>query len=47
MAGTDRTYSATARGLHWLIVLHAAAALYHHLARHDGTLRRMLPSSRP
>jgi cytochrome b561 len=28
----------------WLIGLHAAAALYHHLVRHDGTLRRMLPS---
>jgi cytochrome b561 len=28
----------------WLVGLHAAAALYHHLVRHDGTLRRMLPS---
>jgi cytochrome b561 len=27
----------------WLIGLHAAAALYHHVARGDGTLRRMLP----
>lgn len=30
----------------WLIGLHAAAALYHHVVRHDGTLRRMLPSNR-
>jgi len=29
----------------WLVGLHVAAALYHHLVRHDGTLRRMLPSS--
>jgi cytochrome b561 len=29
-----------------LIVLHAAAALYHHLVRHDGTMVRMLPSIR-
>ncbi len=27
----------------WLVGLHAAAALYHHFVRHDGTLRRMLP----
>jgi cytochrome b561 len=27
----------------WLVRLHAAAALYHHIVRHDGTLRRMLP----
>jgi cytochrome b561 len=26
-----------------LVGLHAAAALYHHIVRHDGTLRRMLP----
>jgi cytochrome b561 len=26
-----------------LIGLHACAALYHHFARHDDTLRRMLP----
>lgn len=31
-------------GLLGLIALHAAAALYHHLFRHDGVLRRMLPS---
>lgn len=30
----------------WLIGLHIAAALYHHLIRHDSTLRRMLPSNR-
>lgn len=28
----------------WLIGLHVAAALYHHLLRRDGTLWRMLPS---
>lgn len=28
----------------WLIGAHTAAALYHHLIRRDGTLRRMLPS---
>ena len=27
----------------WLVGLHAAAALFHHFVRHDGTLRRMLP----
>lgn len=26
-----------------LIAMHAAAALYHHVVRRDGTLRRMLP----
>lgn len=26
-----------------LVGLHAAAALYHHVVRHDGILRRMLP----
>jgi cytochrome b561 len=30
----------------WLVGLHAAAALFHHFVRHDGTLRRMLPSAR-
>ncbi|MBU1359400.1 MAG: cytochrome b [Gammaproteobacteria bacterium] len=29
-----------------LVGLHAAAALYHHLVRHDDTLRRMLPAGR-
>lgn len=28
--------------LFWLIGIHAAAALYHHFIRHDGTLIRML-----
>jgi cytochrome b561 len=28
----------------WLVGLHAAGSLYHHLVRRDGTLRRMLPS---
>lgn len=27
-----------------LVALHAAAALYHHVVRGDGTLRRMLPA---
>jgi cytochrome b561 len=27
----------------WLVGLHAGAALYHHVIRRDGTLRRMLP----
>jgi cytochrome b561 len=31
----------------WLVGLHAAAALFHHFVRRDGTLRRMLPSSEP
>lgn len=26
-----------------LVAMHAAAALYHHVVRHDATLRRMLP----
>lgn len=30
----------------WLVGLHAAAALYHHLVRHDGTLLRMLPAAK-
>jgi cytochrome b561 len=30
----------------WLVGLHAAAALFHHFVRRDGTLRRMLPSAR-
>ena len=28
----------------WLVGLHAAAALFHHVVRRDGTLRRMLPA---
>jgi cytochrome b561 len=28
----------------WLVGLHAAAALFHHFVRHDGTMRRMLPA---
>ena len=28
---------------YWLIGLHAAAALFHHYAMRDNTLRRMLP----
>jgi cytochrome b561 len=27
-----------------LVALHAVAALYHHFVRHDGVLRRMLPT---
>lgn len=30
-----------------LVVLHIAAALWHHVARHDGVLARMLPFLRP
>jgi cytochrome b561 len=30
----------------WLLGLHVAGALYHHLLRRDGTLLRMLPSHR-
>lgn len=30
----------------WLLGLHVAAALFHHLVRRDGTLLRMLPSHR-
>ncbi len=30
----------------WLIGLHVAGALYHHLLRRDGTLMRMLPARR-
>lgn len=30
----------------WLIGLHVAGALYHHLLRRDGTLIRMLPARR-
>ena len=37
-------HSAVMWALLWLIGVHVAAALYHHLFRHDGTLRRMLPS---
>jgi len=28
----------------WLVGLHVAAALFHHVVRRDGTLRRMLPA---
>lgn len=31
---------------YFLVGLHAAAALYHHLVRRDDTLRRMLPGAR-
>lgn len=30
-----------------LVALHGVAALYHHLVRHDGVLRRMLPAASP
>jgi cytochrome b561 len=39
-------HSAAMWALLWLIGLHAAAALYHHVIRHDNTLRRMLPWNR-
>jgi cytochrome b561 len=32
---------------YYLIGLHAAAALFHHYVRRDGTLLRMLPARRP
>lgn len=41
-------HGTTMWALLWLIGLHAAAALFHHFVRRDGTLRRMLPmTSRP
>ena len=51
LAARDQTLRAVATGVHeflfWtLIVLalvHAAAAIYHHVSRHDATLARMLP----
>ncbi len=38
-----RVHQVAAFTLVALVVLHAAAALHHHLVRRDGTLRRMLP----
>ncbi|MGF3025868.1 cytochrome b [Methylobacterium aquaticum] len=38
-----RVHQVAAFALVALVVLHAAAALHHHLVRRDGTLRRMLP----
>jgi cytochrome b561 len=44
-ANTAGDIHATAMwALLWLVGLHAAGALFHHLVRRDGTLRRMLPS---
>jgi cytochrome b561 len=41
VAGDVHTYAMWT--LLGLVVLHAAAALYHHFVRHDTVLRRMLP----
>lgn len=38
-----RVHQVAAFTLVALVLLHAAAALHHHLVRRDGTLRRMLP----
>ncbi len=51
IAGTDEALHATAEAAHellfWVLVafalLHAGAALYHHLFQRDDTLARMLP----
>ena len=55
LAGRDEGLHELAEEIHenafWLlallVVLHAAAALYHHLFVGDDTLRRMLPRARP
>lgn len=52
LAGRDPSLADTAVRIHeagfWLlaalVMLHAAAALYHHFVQRDDTLRRMLPS---
>lgn len=52
LSGRDNTLAELAATLHeygfWLLVtlvaLHAAAALYHHVAQRDDTLTRMLPA---
>jgi cytochrome b561 len=54
LASPDRPLAEIAREAHewlfWLlialVVMHAAAALYHHLVQHDATLTRMLPARR-
>jgi cytochrome b561 len=54
IAGKDEAMHALTRSTHevlfWTLVatvlLHAGAALYHHLVRHDQTLLRMLPQRR-
>lgn len=52
LSGRDQGLADVAAGIHeygfWLLValvaLHAAAALYHHVAQRDDTLTRMLPA---
>lgn len=39
-------HEAMALTLAGIVLIHAAAALHHHLVRRDGTLRRMLPLGR-
>ena len=42
----EGTHNVVAWSLIYLAAGHAAAALFHHYARHDGVLRRMLPGTR-
>jgi len=42
-----RVHAATSFLIYALVLLHSAAALYHHYVLKDGTLRRMLPALRP
>jgi cytochrome b561 len=39
----EAVHSVVSYALLALVVLHVAAALYHHFVRHDPVLRRMLP----
>ncbi len=43
---TEDIHGYLAYGLFALVGVHAAAALWHHFARHDGILQRMLPGVR-
>ena len=55
IADKDHDLHELAEGIHeWLfwamvtlVVMHAAAAFYHHLVQRDATLTRMLPARRP
>ncbi|MGE0312003.1 MAG: cytochrome b [Lautropia sp.] len=54
LTGTDKALAKDLEALHkqigsllyYVIGLHAAAAIYHHVVRKDDTLRRMLPADR-
>ena len=54
LIGPDKALAESIEDLHktagtvgyWLIVLHAAAALFHHYVQRDDTLTRMLPLAR-